>query len=162
MAQHTGQLPTIQIGDIGPNKSGGRSAPITTNGQAVKLTLSKQPVLTTPFAPSAYDGGVRVSLDIRLTSELEKLADEIDAAVLAHVKKNAATYWKKPPKDPEKWSQPVRFGWSFEGRLPPRCHLPIKAFEYEPGRISGKVVSDNGKVTPALPTPVRNPYRPVK
>ena len=63
------------IGTVGPKT---KIAPVVTReGKPIYITLAKTPTLTTAWLrwPS-YDGGERTSLDLRITGELEQLAEE--------------------------------------------------------------------------------------
>ena len=92
----------LRAGDITLSKSGAKNAPVGLGAdlKTLRLVLSKAPVLTTPFVPKAFDGGDRVSLDIR-AGPIEAAIDRLDAAILACVIANKTKYWKKPPSDEE-------------------------------------------------------------
>jgi hypothetical protein len=62
--------------------------------------LAKTPSLTTPFIPKAFDGGDRVSFDLR-AGPLEAGIDKLDSAIKACVIANKDKYYKKPPSDEE-------------------------------------------------------------
>ena len=74
----------LRAGDIALSKSGAKNAPVGLGAdlKTLRLVLSKAPVLTTPFVPKAFDGGDRVSLDIR-AGPIEAAIDRLDAAILA-------------------------------------------------------------------------------
>ena len=76
----------FQIGARDPKS---RIAPVTRNGKPILLCLSAKPELTTPFPvwPS-YNGGERISVDFRLTPDLERLAEHIDSVVQKQVAAN--------------------------------------------------------------------------
>ena len=86
----------FQIGTVDPKS---RIAPITQNGRSVLITLAKTPTLTSPFSPwPSYDGGERTNLDLRITPELEKLAEHIDDVIQKTVSKDPSQYYTKVPK----------------------------------------------------------------
>ena len=59
----------LQAGDIVVAKSGAKNAVIGlgSNLAPLKLVLANNPVLSTPFVPSGFDGGDRVIFDTRAT-----------------------------------------------------------------------------------------------
>ena len=50
-------------------------------GKPIKIVLSKECTLRTPWNVSAYDGGSRCSLDIMMNEELHNLVNKIDSDV---------------------------------------------------------------------------------
>ena len=92
----------IHIGDISISKNGAKNAPVGLGAdlKTLRLVLSKTPVLTTPFEPKAFDGGDRVSFDLR-AGPLESKIDLLDSTILACVVQNKDKFWKKPPSDEE-------------------------------------------------------------
>ena len=116
---------TLSVGDIS-QKGKARIANISdAKGKPIKLVISKEPVLRTPWPVSSFDGGERCSLDIVLTPELERLADKIDTEVRGFIEKNSERYFKTPPK--EDWYKSVKKAPSkegYEGTL--RTKLTIK------------------------------------
>ena len=115
----------LSVGDIS-QKGKARIANISdAKGKPIKLVISKEPVLRTPWPVSSFDGGERCSLDIVLTSELENLADKIGTEVRGFIEKNSERYFKTPPK--EDWYKSMRKDQSkegYEGAL--RTKLTIK------------------------------------
>ena len=88
---------TIEIGAL---DSKSRIASVTQNGKPVLLTLSATPELTTPFSPwPSYDGGERCSVDLRMTPQLDKLANHLDELVPEIVGANPTQWFSKPPKN---------------------------------------------------------------
>ena len=68
----------LSVGDIS-QKGKAKIAPVVDcHGKAVKLTLSKEPTLRTPWSVSSFDGGDRCTLDNVLTDELEQMCTHID------------------------------------------------------------------------------------
>ncbi|MDA8583150.1 hypothetical protein N9L68_02930 [bacterium] len=89
---------TLSVGDISP-KGKARIANISgSRGKQIKLVLSKQPVLRTPWTVSSFDGGGRCSLDIVLTPELDRLAANIDSEARGFIEKDTERYFKTPHK----------------------------------------------------------------
>ena len=87
---------------IGQVDSKTRIAPVTRDGRPIFITLAKTPTLTTPFSPwPSFDGGERISIDLRSTPELEKLADHIDSVIQKQVQANPSTWYSKVPKNLE-------------------------------------------------------------
>ena len=79
---------TLSVGDIS-QKGKARIAPVNdAKGKPIKLILSKEAVLRTPWQVSSFDGGDRCSLDIILTDELEALCTKIDDAVRGCIEKD--------------------------------------------------------------------------
>ena len=116
MAQTIEQV--IANGDfqIGSLDSKSRIAPITQNGKPVLITLSPTPDLTTPFSPwPSFDGGERISIDLRITPELEKLANHIDSVIQKQVQANPSTWYSKVPKNLENLYNSCRRPASKEG-----------------------------------------------
>ena len=93
----------IHVGDIVVGKTGARNASLGSGPELepIRIALSKSPSLSTPFVPTAFDGGDRVSLDIRGPTELQEVIDKIDRTIKAYVIKHKAKYWKKAPSDTE-------------------------------------------------------------
>ena len=116
MAQTIEQF--IASGDflIGALDSKSRIAPISQNGKPVLLTLSATPQLTTPFAPwPSFDGGERISIDLRITDQLQKLAEHIDSVVQKQVQTSPSTWYSKVPKNLENLYNSCRRPASKEG-----------------------------------------------
>ncbi len=93
----------LRIGDIQVAKNGAKNAPVGAGAdlQVIRLVLAKNPVLTTPFVPNAFDGGDRVSLDLRAEGEEHAAragdaVDKIDAAILAAVTQNKESSLRRP------------------------------------------------------------------
>ena len=61
--------------------------------------MAKSPVLTTPFIPTAYDGGDRVSFDLRAQDPVEGYIDKLDTLLLQYVTKHKERFFKSPPSD---------------------------------------------------------------
>ena len=93
----------LQVGDIIVAKSGARNAPVGLGAdlKPLRLVLAKTPSLTTPFVPSAYDGGDRVSLDLRAFGRVEQAMDLLDSWLMGSVIQHKDKYFKKPPSDAE-------------------------------------------------------------
>ena len=86
--------------EIGALDSKSRIAPVTQHGKPVLLTLSASPELSTPFSPwPSYDGGERCSVDFRVTPQLAKLAEHLDAVIQKTVGANPTTWYSKAPKN---------------------------------------------------------------
>ena len=103
----------LSVGGIS-QKGKARIAPIyDARGKAVKLILSKEPVLRTPWQVSSFDGGERCSLDICLTPELDNLCTKIDSEVRGFIEINPDRYFKNPPK--EDWYKSLKKESSKEG-----------------------------------------------
>ena len=104
---------TLSVGDVS-QKGKARIAPINdAKGKPIKLILSKEAVLRTPWQVSSFDGGDRCSLDIILTDELEALCVKIDDSVRYCIEKDPDRYFKTPPK--EDWYKPLKKEASKEG-----------------------------------------------
>ena len=104
---------TLSIGDIS-QKGKARIAPINdSKGKPIKLILSKEAVLRTPWQVSSFDGGDRCSLDIILTEELEALCAKLDDSVRGCIEKDPDRYFRTPPK--EDWYKPFKKEASKEG-----------------------------------------------
>ena len=89
----------LSVGDIS-QKGKAKIAPVVDcHGKAVKLTLSKEPTLRTPWSVSSFDGGDRCTLDIVLTDELEQVCTKIDTEVRSAIEKDTTKHFKNPPKD---------------------------------------------------------------
>ena len=100
MAQTIEQFLASGDFQIGTLDSKSRIAPITQNGKPVLLTLSATPKLTTPFAIwLSFDGGERISIDLRITEDLGKLAEHIDSVVQKQVQSSPSTWYSKVPKN---------------------------------------------------------------
>ena len=97
----------FQIGTVDPKT---RIATVTQNGRSVLITLAKTPTLTTPFAPwPPYDpSSERTNLDLRITPELEKLAEHIDHVIQQTVGENPLNYYTKLPKNVESLFNSIR------------------------------------------------------
>ena len=103
----------FQIGTVDPKS---RIAPITQNGRSVLITLAKTPTLTSPFSPwPSYDGGERTNLDLRITPELEKLAEHIDDVIQKTVGKDPSQYYTKVPKNVDSLFNSIRRPANKEG-----------------------------------------------
>ena len=78
----------LNAGDLLVAKNGAKNAPVGLGAElkTLRLVLSKIPILRTPFEPSAFDGGDRVSFDIRVTP-IEAAIDKLDEAILVCVKR---------------------------------------------------------------------------
>ena len=103
----------LSVGDIN-QKGKARIANIfDARGKPIKLNLCKEPVLRTPWQVSSFDGGERCTLDLKLTPELERVADKIDSDVRGFIEKNSDRYFKTPPK--EDWYKSIKKEPSKEG-----------------------------------------------
>ena len=108
----------IAAGDftIGTLDSKSRIAPVSQNGMAVTICLCSTPDLQTPFSPwPSFDGGERISIDLRITPELEKLADHIDSVIQKQVQANPSTWYSTVPKNLENLYNSCRRPASKEG-----------------------------------------------
>ena len=80
------QIPKVdlQIGEITQSKTGAKSASVGVGADLknLRIILAKSPVLTTPFIPTAYDGGDRVSFDLRALDPVEGYIDKLDTLIL--------------------------------------------------------------------------------
>jgi len=107
MATHISEVSNkalnLEIGDITISKTGARNAPIGEGKdlKTLRFVLAKQPTLTTPFTPMAFDDGIRVSLDVRVEDKLEESIKMLDEKIRTYVIKNKARFFKKPPTDEE-------------------------------------------------------------
>ena len=72
-------------------------------GKPIKIVLSKECSLRTPWAVSSFDGGDRCSLDIIMNLELEDVVSKIDDAVYKWIAANPTRYFKTPPMDFDSW-----------------------------------------------------------
>ena len=76
------QIPKVdlQIGEIMLSKTGAKNATVGvgTDLKQLRIILAKSPVLTTPFVPTAFDGGDRVSFDIRAQDPVEGYINILD------------------------------------------------------------------------------------
>ena len=84
-------------------------------GKPIKIVLSKDCLLRTPWNVSSYDGGTRCSLDIIMNEDLDKLVTKIDTDVFNWVSKDSNRYFKTPPKDLMSWYKSLRKESSKEG-----------------------------------------------
>ena len=84
-------------------------------GKPIKIVLSKDCLLRTPWNVSSYDGGTRCSLDIIMNEDLDKLVTKIDTDVFNWVSKDSNRYFKTPPKDLMSWYKSLRKASSKEG-----------------------------------------------
>ena len=93
----------VQVGDISVAKSGAKNAPVGLGPdlKPLRLVLAKTPSLTTPFVPSAFDGGDRVSLDLRAFGRVEEAMDMLDSLLMNYVIQHKDKYFKKPPTEAE-------------------------------------------------------------
>ena len=79
---------TLSVGDISP-KVKAMIAPINDSmGKPIKLILSKEAILRTPWQVSSFGGGERCSLDMVLTDELDALCSKTNDAVRACIEKD--------------------------------------------------------------------------
>ena len=84
-------------------------------GKPIKIVLSKECTLRTPWNVSAYDGGSRCSLDIMMNEKLHNLVNKIDSDVFNAICKESNRYFKTPPKDLGSWYKSLRKEASKEG-----------------------------------------------
>ena len=80
---------TLSIGDISQKGKAMIANISDAKDKPIKLVLSKESVLRTPWQVSSFDGGDRCTLDIVLTPELERLADNTDAEVRGFIENNS-------------------------------------------------------------------------
>ena len=112
---HNFQMTKIAVGDI-CQKGKTRIANITDDkGKPIKIVLSKDCVLRTPWNVSSYDGSTRCSLDIMINGDLRNLVDKIDTDVFTWISKDSNRYFKTPPKDLASWYKSLRKEASKEG-----------------------------------------------
>ena len=97
------QIPKVdlQMGEITLSKTGAKTASIGVGAdlKQLRIILAKSPTLTTPFVPTAFDGGDRVSFDIRAQDPVEGYIDKLDALILQYVTKHKERFFKSPPSD---------------------------------------------------------------
>ena len=68
------QVTNVAVGDLQANQRGGKLAPLTVDGKALRLKLRG---VTTPFAVSAFDKtSSRKALDLRTTEDLRAFAHD--------------------------------------------------------------------------------------
>ena len=84
-------------------------------GRPIKIVLSKDCTLKTPWNVSSYDGGTRCSLDVIMNEDLNKLVTKIDNDVFNWVSSDSNRYFKTPPKDLTSWYKSLRKEASKEG-----------------------------------------------
>ena len=65
-------------------------------GKPIKIVLSKDRLLKTPWNVSSYDGGTRCSLDIIMSEYLNNLVTKIDTDVYNWVSSDSNRYFKTP------------------------------------------------------------------
>ena len=95
-------------------------------GKPIKIVLSKECSLKTPWSVSSFDGGDRCSLDIIMNSELEQVVAKIDDTVYKWIAANPNRYFKTPPKDFDSWYKSPRKESAKEGyanTLRPKCTI---------------------------------------
>ena len=84
-------------------------------GIPIKIVLSKDCTLNTPWHVSSYDGLSRCSLDIVMTEEMQNMVTNIDKEVLDWISNDTAKYFMTPPKDISSWYKSVKKEASKEG-----------------------------------------------
>ena len=105
----------ITVSDIS-QKGKARIANIAdAKGRPIKIVLSKECNLRTPWSVSSFDGGSRCSLDIIMNAELEDVVSKIDDAIYKWIEGNPTRYLKTPPKDLASWYKSPRKESNKEG-----------------------------------------------
>ena len=85
---------SLSLGDVYTSPKGGKSVPVTVDGQAVYQTLPAMKVL---FEPKSFDGteASRVSLCMRPPPETVQLMQELDKALIALAAKSSVALFGK-------------------------------------------------------------------
>ncbi len=130
----------FEIGTVDPKT---RIAPVTQNGRSVLITLANTPTLTTPFSiwPPFDPCSERTNLDLRITPELEKLAEHIGNAIQKTVGENPQQFYTKIPKNLDSLFNSIRRPASKEGftdLFRTKCSLRQKTASFRASDLEAK------------------------